>query len=141
MTAMGIFERIDKKIEIPSDIRYIKKVSRSILRALQRMKIDESIRFDIRLAVEEAIVNAIEHGSHYKKELPILVSYIVDKDKIEIEIEDRGKGFDLKKTSDPRVSENLMKEGGRGIFLIHKLMDSVSYNEKGNKIKMAKFFK
>jgi serine/threonine-protein kinase RsbW len=138
---MSTYERVDKKIEIPSDIRYIKKVSKSILKPLQRMKIDKSLQFDIRLAVEEALVNAIEHGSNHKKDLPVVISYMVDKDKIEIEVEDQGKGFDLNNTSDPRDRENLMKEGGRGIFLMHKLMDSVSYNEKGNKVKMAKFFK
>lgn len=133
--------KINKKLEIPSDIVYIRKISKEILRHLQCLRINESIQFDVRLAVEEAVRNAIEHGHHHKKELPIAVSYAVDKDKIEIEVEDKGKGFDLKNIADPRAKEHLMKEGGRGVFLIYKLMDKVRYNRKGNKVKMTKFFK
>ena len=138
---MALAGRIDKKIEIPSEIRYIKKTSIEILRFLQRMEIDKSIQFDVRLAVEEAIRNAMEHAHHYDKELPIMVSYTLDKNKIEIEIKDRGEGFDFKKVPDPTEDNNLMKEGGRGIFLIHKLMDKVIYNKKGNKVKITKFLK
>lgn len=138
---MNSTEKISKKIEIPSEIGYIRKVSTEILEHLQRLRIDESIQFDVRLAVEEAVRNAIEHGHHRNKDLPIAVSYEVDKDKIEIEVEDRGEGFDLKKIADPRTRENLMKEGGRGVFLMFELMDEVRYNKKGNRVKMAKFFK
>lgn len=138
---MSPVDIIDKKIEIPSDIEYIKKVSKEILRHLQHLKIDKSIQFDIRLVVEEAVRNGIEHGNNYNKHLPITVSYTLDKDKIEIEVEDRGKGFDLKKVPDPRTKAQIMKEGGRGVFLIYKLMDKVTYNKKGNKVSMTKFFK
>jgi len=132
---------IDKKIEIPSDIRYIKKISTEILGHLQRLKIDKSIQFDVRLAVEEAVRNAIEHGHHYDKKLLIAISYSVNKDNVEVEVEDKGRGFDLKKIPDPRTEEYIMKEGGRGVFLIYKLMDEVKYNKRGNKVKMTKFFK
>lgn len=132
---------IDKKIEIPSDIEYIKKVSKEILSFLERRKVDKSIQFDVRLAVEEAVRNAIEHGHHYERELPISVSYIIDSEKIEIEVEDNGKGFDIKKVPDPRKGDHLMKEGGRGVFLIYKLMDKAEYSKKGNKVKMVKFLK
>ena len=138
---MNSTQKINKKIEIPSEIGYIKKVSMEILAHLQRLGIDESIQFDVRLAVEEAVRNAMEHGHEHDKTLPITVSYEIDRDKIDIEIEDRGKGFDLKKIPDPRTEENQMKEGGRGVFLIFELMDKVGYNKKGNIIKMTKFFK
>jgi serine/threonine-protein kinase RsbW len=138
---MALTERINKKIVIQSEIRYIKKVSKEIVGALQQLEIDKSIQFDIRLVVEETVRNAIEHAHHHKKELPVTIFYTADKDKIEIEIEDRGEGFDYKKVPDPTDNNNLMKEGGRGVYLVHKLMDKVTYNEKGNKVKITKFFK
>jgi serine/threonine-protein kinase RsbW len=134
-------EKINKNIEIPSDIRYIKKVSNEILKLLEHFGVDKSFQFDVRLAVEEAIRNAIEHGHRYEKELPITISYTVDKDKIEVVVEDKGRGFDLKKVPDPRMEDNITKEGGRGVFLIHRLMDEARYNRRGNKVKMTKFFK
>jgi len=132
-------EEYNKRTEIPSDIRYIKKISKEILKHLQHRKIDEYIQFDVRLATEEAIRNAIIHGNHSNKKLPVAVSYTVNKDKIEIEVEDRGEGFDVKNIPDPRTKDYIMKEGGRGIFLMQELMDKVEYNKKGNKVKITKF--
>ena len=138
---MAVAGAVNKKIEIPSEIRYIKKVSKDILNALRRFKVEESLQFDIRLCVEEAVRNAIEHGNVYNKKLPIHIFYSVSKDKFEVEIEDRGKGFDVKKVPDPTDQNNILKEGGRGVYLIHKLMDSVEYNDKGNRVRLVKFFK
>ncbi len=137
---MNPTEKITKKLAIPSDISYIKKLSKDILSHLERLQVDKSIQFDIRLSFEEALRNAIEHGNDYKKDLPVAVFYEVGGGRIEIEIEDQGKGFDPKDVGDPRDEQNIMKEGGRGVFLIHKLMDKVSYNKRGNKIRMTKFF-
>lgn len=134
-------EKLNNRTKIHSDIRYIKKISKEILKLLQYRKVDESVQFDVRLAAEEAIRNAIVHGNHSDKKLPVAVSYTLDKNKIEIEVEDRGEGFDVKKIPDPRTKDYVMKEGGRGIFLMQELMDRVKYNEKGNKVKMTKFFK
>ena len=132
---------INKSIEIPSDISYIKKISDEIVKDLGQFNIGEPLQFDIRLVVEEAVRNAIEHGNCYDKELPVKVSYSINDGKFVIEVEDQGKGFDTKRVPDPRKEENLVKEGGRGVFLIRKLMDTVEYNDKGNRVKIVKYFK
>ena len=134
-------EKVTKKLAIPSDVSYIKKISNEILTYLERLGVDQSVQFDIRLSFEEALRNAIEHGNDYKKDLPVEVSYEVRGDRVDIKIEDQGAGFDFRNVGDPRDEKNIMKEGGRGVFLIRKLMDKVTYNKKGNKVKMTKFFK
>ncbi|MFH0839927.1 MAG: ATP-binding protein [Candidatus Omnitrophota bacterium] len=133
--------RIDKKIEIPSDIGYIKKVSHELLEHLKEKGVDESVQFDIRLAVEEAVRNAIEHGNNYDKELPVLIRYSLDAKKIIVCIEDKGEGFHLKSVPDPRQEDNLLQEGGRGVFLMQKLMNKVKYSKRGNRVTMVKLFK
>ena len=133
--------KIDKRIEIPSDIEYIKKVSHELLEYLNRYGIDKSVQFDVRLAVEEAVRNAIEHGNNYDKALPVLIRYVIDSKKVTVDIEDKGEGFHLKNVPDPREEGNLLQEGGRGVFLIHKLMDKVAYNKKGNRVRMTKFWR
>ena len=138
---MAAKKLIEKKIEIPSETKYIKRVSHEILGYLQRFGINKSIQFDVRLAVEEAVRNSIEHGHFCDEVLPITVFYRVGKDKVTIRVEDKGEGFDLEKIPDPRKLDNLMRGNGRGVFLIHKLMDRVRYNKKGNKVTMTKFFK
>ena len=138
---MALTKEVHKRIEIPSDIKYIKRVSHEILGYLKCLKIDKSIQFDVRLATEEAVRNAIEHAHKYDRSFPIIVAYVVDKNRVEIEVEDKGRGFDVMNVPNPTVGDNLMKSGGRGVFLIHKVMDKVTYNKKGNKVRMIKFFK
>ena len=58
-----------------------------------------------------------------------------------MKIEDEGPGFDPLKLPDPTKKENLLLEGGRGVFLMQKLMDKVEYDDKGNKVSMIKLIK
>ncbi len=132
--------KINKKIEIPSDIVYIKDVSREILAHLEARRVDKAIQFDIRLALEEAVRNAIEHGNCYDRDLTVTVDYGVTDAKIDITVKDQGRGFDAEKVPDPRHGKNIMKDGGRGVFLIQKIMDKVTYNTKGNAVRMTKHF-
>jgi serine/threonine-protein kinase RsbW len=49
-------------------------------------------------------------------------------------IKDQGKGFDYNNLPDPTAPENILKENGRGIFLMRNLSDEVSFNEAGNEV-------
>lgn len=130
-----------KVIKVPSEIGSIRKVSSEILGGLLPYKLDKDSAFDIRLCTEEAVRNAIVHGNLSRKESVVKVSYWIDKGKLNIEVEDEGSGFNLKKVPDPTENCNIMKGSGRGVYLIKKLMDYVDFNEKGNKIRMWKVLK
>jgi len=128
-------------IKIPSEAKYIKKVSAEILNSLSPYKVDEDGLFAIRLCVEEAVRNAIVHGNRSDRKLPVRIDYSISNDNITIEIEDKGSGFDHKLLRDPTEGDNILRNSGRGVYLMKKLMDSVEFNEAGNKIKMIKRFK
>ena len=125
--------------EIPSDPKYIKKASAKLLGALKKFKLSKETLFDIRLCVEEAVINAIKYGNRLDKDLKVAIGYNFSAGKLEITVRDQGKGFNYKVTPDPRSGVNILKHGGRGIFLIKNLMDKVEYNDSGNEIKMIKF--
>ncbi|MFA5144315.1 MAG: ATP-binding protein [Candidatus Omnitrophota bacterium] len=124
--------------EFPSEIGYIRKTSSEILNGLSRCKVTDDKLFEIKLCVEEAVRNAIVHGNKLDGKKLVKVSYWVDGDRFIIEIEDAGEGFDPRKVPDPTVNSNMLKESGRGMFIIRKLMDKVDFNSKGNKIRMEK---
>lgn len=128
-------------IKVPSETRYIRKVSSRMLSGLDRYNIDESSLFDIRLCVEEAVRNAMVHGNHSDRRLSVKVAYWVDNDLLNIEVEDEGSGFDHANVDDPTLSEHILKNSGRGVYLIKKLMDKVEYNDKGNRVTMVKRLK
>jgi serine/threonine-protein kinase RsbW len=125
-------------IKVPSDTSYVLKISKEILDYLDAFNISDSLRFDVRLCIEEALRNAIEHGNKLDKSLHVIVSYGVQNGELEITIEDQGKGFDVQELPNPTHDDNIDYERGRGVFLIHKLMDMVQYNEKGNRVTMKK---
>lgn len=128
-------------VKIPSDIKFIRKVSSKILKSLNHYNVDDKQAFNIKLCAEEAVRNAIVHGNHSDKKLSVKVTYWVDGNNVNIEVEDEGKGFDLNQIPDPTVGGNILKGSGRGVYLIKKLMDSVEFNEAGNKIKLVKHLK
>ncbi len=129
---------IDKLIVIPSDFNFIRKVSEEVLGSLQPLKLGAYELLDIRLCLEEALINAIKYGNRFDKDLKVKVKYSVEKSILKLIIEDAGKGFDYNSLPDPTLEENLQELKGRGVFLIKRLMNEVYFNEKGNRITMLK---
>ena len=128
-------------VKVPSETRYIRKVSSGILSGISRYDVDESRLFDIKLCIEEAVRNAMVHGNHCDKKLSVRTVYWVDNGALNMEIADEGPGFDRGDVADPTLEPHILKNSGRGIYLIRKLMDKIEYNEKGNKITMMKKLK
>ena len=94
--------------------------------------------FAIRLALEEALANAIKHGNRYDRSKSITVTIEIDDERTVIVVTDQGEGFDPGIVPDPTVDENLEKPGGRGIMLMRAYMDEIAYNEHGNEVRMVK---
>lgn len=127
-----------KDIIFKSDSRRIRESSSRILEDLKGCGVGEKAEFEIKLCVEEAVRNAIVHGNRSDPKRQVRVSYWMDGDSLNIEIEDEGAGFDHESVKDPTKEDNLLRNSGRGVYLIKKLMDRVQYNSKGNKISMTK---
>jgi serine/threonine-protein kinase RsbW len=92
----------------------------------------------LRLALEEALVNAQKHGHQGDWARPIALRYHVNEKGVVAEIEDQGLGFDPEQVPDPLAPENLERPSGRGLFLIRGFMSNVCHNEKGNGICLCK---
>ena len=95
-------------------------------------------RFGIRLALEEAIVNAIKHGNRNDASKTCHVRYQITSQHFMIEVLDEGRGFDPESVPDPLNPENLERPGGRGVFLMRHYMSWVQYNETGNCVTLCK---
>ena len=120
---------------------------------------------NISLAIQEAMSNAMYHGcldipSSIREELgvkgyneeiarrksderfqnrTVTISYELNRDFVEYIIEDDGPGFDYNALPDPRDPENFFKNSGRGLLIIRIHMDEVSWNEKGNRLRLRKY--
>ena len=127
-----------KKFQVISDLAQVQSASGQVLSFLSPLSLSEAVQFDIRLCLEEALINSIKYGNGLKREVPVDLEAGFNEKKIWLRLEDRGKGFDAAKVSDCTRGENLLRGGGRGIYLIHQLMDEVKYNAKGNTLLMVK---
>ena len=94
---------------------------------------------DLKTAVAEACINAIEHGNKLHATTRVGVTFTVDAGRLEVAVQDQGPG--VGKPSPPEIESRI--EGktparGWGIFLIENLMDEVSFEAtaNGNVVKM-----
>ena len=94
--------------------------------------------FGVRLALEEALVNAIKHGNSMDSSKQVYIACQFGGDEVSVVIEDQGDGFILAEVPDPTDDDNLDRPGGRGIMLMRSFMTQVGYNEKGNRLSMIK---
>src|SRR5262249_31303404 len=94
--------------------------------------------FGIRLALEEALVNAIKHGNNMDRAKTVRISYRVARDRFDIVITDQGPGFDPADVPDPTAVENLERPCGRGLMLMRHYMSEVAFLDSGNAVRMCK---
>ena len=121
------------------NIKDVPRFTKDLLKELSPLKVHKDIVFDIRLAIEEALINAIKYGNKENNDKSIEVKLRTDDEKVEIEIKDEGPGYDYHHIPIPIVDENLERLSGRGVYLIKKIMDKVAFLDKGSRIKMVKY--
>jgi serine/threonine-protein kinase RsbW len=126
------------KMTIRSDYMDAREVQRLIREEVEKAGYDPDTQFGIKLALEEAIINAIKHGNKLSKDKRVHVEWTITPEAAQITIEDEGPGFDRSSVPDPTQSGNLEKLTGRGILLIESYMSSVQWSKGGRRVKLVK---
>ena len=108
------------------EISHIEKFLRQIS---SRLHIDDGIMYRLLVACTEAVNNAIVHGNKSDPNKKVIIRCCVKKKTLTICVLDQGKGFDSESLLDPREEKNLLKESGRGVFLMRSLLDSVKFKQ------------
>lgn len=133
MTSTEVFD-----VTIPSDTAKGREVQDQIVDTLEAHGFAARDVFGVRLALEEAIVNAIKHGNQMDPEKSVRIQWEVNSTYVKVTIEDQGEGFKVEDVPDPTDDENLDKPGGRGIMLMRSFMSHVAYDGNGNILVMEK---
>jgi len=94
-----------------------------------------------RLCLDEALNNALVHGSKNDPKKSVLVQAYQSDSTYSVLIDDDGEGFREEDLPDPQAEENLHETGGRGIHLIRSIMDEVSYWRGGRTLFMSRIIK
>jgi serine/threonine-protein kinase RsbW len=123
---------------IPNDTAAALAVQDRIVRRLEELGYPARDVFGCRLALEEALVNAIKHGNKNDPAKRVRVECRIAPERFIIEIEDEGPGFHPEDVPDPTAEENLEKPSGRGIMLMRAFMTRVDYQGRGNRVFLEK---
>lgn len=130
-------QTIEQRYRIESRLSAVHEVERDILHLLRQVGYSEDDLYNVRLAIDEACINAIRHGNREDPDKAISIQIRVDPGAVRICVEDEGDGFDYTRVIDPRDLDRLEETGGRGLFLIQQFMEQVHFNERGNSICMV----
>lgn len=93
---------------------------------------------DMRLALEEAVVNGLKHGNGNDPTKWVCVRYCVTADTTVTDVEDQGPGFDPTSVPDPTAPENLERPSGRGLLLMRHFTTWVRFHDRGNRVTLCK---
>jgi serine/threonine-protein kinase RsbW len=127
-------------LSMPASTDSIAAITGAISEILLEQDIPENKRFEIDLAVQEALANAVVHGCNGDPSKTIRCRLNKDEQgHIVITVTDPGPGFKPETLKDPQQPENLYGDHGRGVYLIRQLMDEVQFDRGGSEIKMWKY--
>jgi serine/threonine-protein kinase RsbW len=129
------FKIIDS-LQIPSDFSSLVDVENLVDRVCGNLGVEEDSYGNILIAVTEAVNNAIQHGNEFDTKLSVDVAVGDQPTEFCFNVKDQGKGFDFSNLPDPTAPENIMKENGRGIFLMKSLSDNVEFEDFGSSVSL-----
>jgi serine/threonine-protein kinase RsbW len=129
-------QSFSKRFVMPSRREAIESAEREVLAALQAFGYDHTAAFAVRLAMQEALTNALLHGNKSDPARFITLECTVDPKRVIIEVADQGEGFDPASVPDPTADENRDIPAGRGLMLMRSFMAEVIVHAPGNRVSM-----
>lgn len=125
-------------LELPNDLQVIEGSVEDLMERGGEVGFShDRLRLNLRVGVTEALANAMLYGNCRDPRKRVLLEVRLSPAAITVRVTDEGCGFDPDRLDDPTLPANRWRVGGRGIFLIRKLMDRVEFNEQGNSIEMV----
>lgn len=134
----GAADVVEISVRLPSDVGCIEEAVNLVTRhCFAGTAACPHTRFRLQVVLSEALANAVMRGNRECPDKSVDVRAELRPDVIRVSVTDEGEGFDPAAVPEPIRPELLSVPGGRGLFLIRKLVDEVRFNERGNSICMT----
>ena len=125
-------------VTVPSELEIVEQTVDIVARYCLACGLSvRAVRFNLRVALSEALANAIVYGNRLDPGKRVHVMLRRRGEGVEVSVQDQGSGFDPACIPDPRHPDCLERPEGRGLFLIKELVDDLAFNEKGNSVCMT----
>lgn len=115
-------------LEIESDPNNLITVEEFVNYFAKDLGVSDERMNGLLLSVTEATTNAIIHGNKCNLDKKVYINVFVENGNIIIKVKDEGDGFDPASVPDPTEPQNLLKDSGRGVYLMRVYMDDLKYN-------------
>jgi serine/threonine-protein kinase RsbW len=131
------------ELHIPSELGYEKVAMASAASVARKMGFSPDRIENLKTALAEACINAIEHGNKQDADTAVLVVLTVEGSRLQIDVRDQGNQAIPTDVSAPRIEDRIAGQTttrGWGMFLIKSLMDEVEFAsmpEGGNEVRMV----
>jgi serine/threonine-protein kinase RsbW len=123
-------------LELKSHPKNISVIEPYINQVVEAYDVDHEMYGNILISLTEAVNNAIMHGNDGDEDKMVRVGLKKNNKNLVFSISDDGAGFNYDDLPDPTAPENILKLGGRGIFLMKQLADLVIFSDKGNTVEI-----
>jgi serine/threonine-protein kinase RsbW len=109
-----------------------------IIEASDSAGLDGDQKLDFAVALAEALSNAAVHGNRLRPSTRVMITiYVTPLRQVTVDVKDSGHGFDLSRLSDPTDGSRILAPGGRGVFLMQRLVDRVEFHPPGNWVSLT----
>ena len=115
----------------PSVPETVAEVDTFLEARLREAGFPDDMMVDVAVSVSEVVNNAVIHGNGRDPDKMVEVDLDIQQDRIRISVQDQGAGFDPDALPDPVAQDNLMREVGRGLFIVRAYMDEVHFQKMG----------
>jgi len=112
---------------LDSTLESVNQAEESVTRVAAEAGFQGEQVHEICMAVREAAINAVLHGNKYDPQKKVRVCFETKPGMLQVTITDEGPGFEPEHVPDPLAPKNLLKQSGRGIFLLRSYMDEVRF--------------
>lgn len=127
-----------KQIEFKSRYEEVEKLEAFLNNLQSVLGFDDELYAKLMLVVSEAVINGIVHGNKLNENKKVVLKALLDEEnsRLIFESKDEGEGFKPELIPNPLAEENLLKNSGRGIYLMQEYAEEVTYSNEGRTLRV-----
>ena len=125
-------------LQAPSSHEAVESIIDRISHLIRDIPLSETGRYHIQFVIHEALTNAVVHGNGLDPAKTVTATCRFEDDQVTVIVEDDGNGFDPADVPDPTSEENILRESGRGIFLMRSYADACRFENGGRRVILVK---
>jgi serine/threonine-protein kinase RsbW len=125
---------LERALVISSKLKNINKVREILQEVYQEYCLNMNSFNRVFLGISEAVNNAIVHGNRLNPEKKVLIKMNLSGNQFNVEVEDEGEGFSEEVLFDPTISNNRLREHGRGVYIIKQLASGLFFEDEGRRV-------